>query len=191
MKYTTIVVFTLLLVMFSHMAHSQKSNAKGIIYTTIVFSQGSLSYEYSLSPKHSIGLQGTVSAFWLFEQYEVFRRATAYYRFFIKKQNVKKSNLFLHTEFGYYDKIDHKTASSHITSDNISAGLLIGLRRFYGLSSSWFFDLALGANYAYSMPKTASFDSEHSDMEGYIPPEFPEDNHVFLPRLIIEIGYRF
>ncbi|MBC8321613.1 MAG: hypothetical protein H8E34_12920 [Bacteroidetes bacterium] len=191
-KAAIILIIALIVLMPSHLK-SQNNYVVGFAFVGIVLNQASISYEYSLNKNNSLGVQATSSLLWFYAPNYSSDKIVAYYRYYFNPKPSKGITYFAHAEAGYYnfyeyylDSFDHYTISN-----NISMGYLIGGRRYFGTSEMWFSDFALGVNLGYRMHGGDGQWDYDGDYNQWYYREYPPDRFVILPRVIVEVGFRF
>ena len=171
---------------------SQNNYVKFIALTTIVINQASISYEYALNENQSLGVQATTSFLWMGYPYYSSNKVVAYYRYYSNLKLPKRTTLFGHIEAGYYGLYKYNLSFHQYTfSDNITTGYLIGVRRYYGTSERWFFDFAIGINIGYRMYDSDGHWEVDRDFDVWYFVEYPPEGFTFLPRMIVEVGFKF
>ncbi len=193
MKNLLFILLLLFLLGFSNLVRSQQSQIKFMAYTAILYNQVSLSYEYSINEKHSIGVQvyGYVGLYPDIEFYYVYLYSASGVRFsyrFYKGITIKQNNnfIFFQGEIGYYSLRDE--FAKIYRSTNTSTGFMVGIRKKFGNSDKWFVDFALGASIDYRMYKS-HLDVPHYEIDYGSNPK-PADSFYFMPRLLIEVGVK-
>ena len=193
MKNLLFILLLLFLLGFSNVVRSQQSQIKFMAYTVMLYNQVSLSYEYSINEKHSIGTQvyGYVGLYPSIEFGYVYLYSASGVRFsyrFYKGITIKQNNnfIFFQGEIGYYSLRDE--FAKIYTSTNTSNGFMVGIRKKFVNSDKWFVDFALGASIDYRMYKS-HLDVPHYATD-YWPKPKPPDSFYFMPRLLIEVGLK-
>lgn len=193
MKNLTFTLLLLFLFGFPNIVKSQQSQIKFMAYTAILYNQVSLSYEYSINEKHSIGAQiyGYVCLYPSIEFYYTYLYYASGFRFsyrFYKGITIKQNNdfIFFQGEIGYYSLRDELVKK--YTSTNTSTGFMVGIRKKLGNSDKWFVDFGLGASVDYRMYNN-HIDVPHYETDNWSNPK-PPDSFYFMPRLLIEVGVK-
>lgn len=172
---------------YSTNLNSQNHYVKCFGFTLILFNYASLSYEYAIDSNHSIGVQATTSLYTgEMESSYTSKMGYVYYRYYPKLKPDKRISLFGQFEVGYYELREGIHSNTNITS-----GLLIGGRRFFGKSERFFADLAIGINASYRM--FHGDDQWHYDKsyDQWFYTQYNPDRFVIVPRVIFEIGFKF
>ncbi|PIQ34996.1 MAG: hypothetical protein COW63_02680 [Bacteroidetes bacterium CG18_big_fil_WC_8_21_14_2_50_41_14] len=190
MKKPIILLTVFLIAINTTNLKSQNSYVKFMAFPAVIYNYASLSYEYGINNKHSIGLQATGSIF----SDEMGSSSSAsyskgifvYYRYYPTFKTRKKIALFAELESGYFEKKDGVYSNT-----NISTSFLLGGRRYFGTSEHVFLDAALGVDLSYRMfhgDNQWHYDNSYSTW--FYAPNEP-DRFVIIPRVIVEIGYKF
>lgn len=190
MKKNIIALLLLFFVFQSYECISQKNRVRFMvipIYTTVVnFGYASFSYEYEITEHHTIGYQIHSNfaqvADWAATRFSY--NMNIYYRYYFNSK--KKLKTFLVVEPGYYHLYisDEEQA---FWSNNYTLGALYGIRYNFNSSGKWFMDISLGAAVVQRQYYKQSVEYSYEEGE----PPLPKNKTLVLPRMNIEVGFRF
>ncbi len=188
MKKYIIILLLLFLVFQSGNSFSQKNKIRFMlipIYTgSFNFGYASLSYEYNIKKQHAIGCQFHSNLIQGWDATRFSYNVNLYYRYYFS--SYKKLKTFLVAEPGYYHLYYGEMAQS-FSSNNYTLGALFGIHHNFNASGNWFLEISLGANLVQRQYYKQSVEYYYEDQE----PPLPNDKTLVLPRMIIEVGFRF
>lgn len=146
----------------------------------------SLSYEYEITERHTIGCQ-IHSNYASIGMWEFFRHSynmnLSYRYYFLRKEKFKS---FVILEPGYY-KLRNGGMEDVFWSNNYTVGTLVGIRINFGSSKKWFYDFSIGG----AVVKRDTYKQVVDYPSGSVEPALPKDQTHILPRMIVEVGFRF
>ena len=153
----------------------------------------SLTYEYSFNIHNSIGVHNNVTLINGFIGSYTTIGSSIYYRYYINFKN-KKHRFYFQPEVRYYrlSTIEYESdLQDPLRSDNYTLGFLIGPNTYFGKSRHMFFEFGIGLN---AGPRKYVGDGRwairESDGSHYFNKN-PDDKFSIVPRVVLEIGYRF
>jgi len=174
-----------------HLLIAQQSQIRFVAFTVLAFSKASVTYEYSINEKHSLGVEMyayfAISPDWFTNYARGFR---INYRFYPGLTMPNTDDLiFIQGDVGYY--FLHDEMFDSYTSNHSGIGLLFGIRNMFGHSKHWFVEFAFGGSADYRIFKSYIDTSYPDEREIYTLDKKPSDSFVFTPRLVLEIGVKF
>lgn len=178
--------------------NAQHYHLKFMIGTIFVYSHLSLSGEYLINKKHSVGLQSylnlRINPMTYYTTTHEMTGLRLNYRYYFA--NIKKYSFYGQAE-GVYTHLNYGDISRKYLAEDYGGGILIGLRRLFGEGKTWFLDLGIGVNglqrHYISVKTNWDILCETTDHTGHthIPPRLKDDEFIFVPRLLFEIGFKF
>lgn len=144
-----------------------------------------LSYEYQISPHHSLGIKARSSFHFpsFLEKYRFAQDADIYYHY--NFLSIKKVKPFIGVEIAYVHLRNGGEDDSYY-SDNYSVGPKLGFKINIGTSKRWFFETSVGANISKRNYYKQTVDYDQNIGE----PPLPKDKILFLPRLSLLVGIK-
>ena len=151
--------------------HQSYTSMRIMFFTALVYTHGSISYEQSITQKHSVGLNANaniyISPFLYLPNYRFKNGLGIYYRFRFDSQ--KLASLYFQSMVGYY-KLSTGNQDSEYSSSNYYWGPGFGISQKVRSSKKVYFDIWCGVEvghriYHYYSPRNEEYEnaSEHKN----------------------------
>ena len=159
--------------------------------TVLMYTHGSISYEQSITPKHSIGLNANanfyISPFFYLPNYRNKSGFGTYYRFRFEKQGL--ASFFVQSMIGYY-RLSTGNQDSEYGSKNYYWGPGIGISNRIRGSKKLYFDIWCGAELGYR--DYTYYNRRDDSNDPNTPTEGPKNDGVIASlRFSVEFGVCF